>query len=128
MKKAIVVLLASVLSLASALAWSSSTTWFTEGQKTNPSDNTVLADTGDLTPQVWNVTLVVSGTVLTKIKLQRRNVDNNGTLQTHEFSVNGNEPFSTPILKIDVLDEGESIRVVTEGTTLGQVQVSIFLG
>lgn len=121
MKKTIAVLVCLVLCALPLHA-----AWFTEGKKSSPSDNTLLADSGALTAQEWQVTILISSTIAAKVRIQHRNAANTGNIAQHEVSVGGSAPYNTPILRIQVADN-ERIRVVTEGVILGDVQASLFL-
>lgn len=102
-------------------------TWNTEGQKTNPSSGTVLADTGQLLAQEWRATIILSATALANVKLQHRNANNNGNVKEQNFSVLSSTLLHLPLLAISVTNADERVRVVTDGVILGNVQASIFL-
>lgn len=102
-------------------------TWNTEGQKSTPSSGTVLADTGQLLAQEWRATILLSATVTANVKLQHRNANNNGNVEELALSILSSNPLFISQLAISVLNADERIRIITDGTILGNVQASIFL-
>lgn len=97
---------------------------FSEGEKTNPPDGTILAQTGILGDGQWPVMIVVAGTASTTLRFERRNIDNNGNVQSQLIKVPLNTTLSFRLGTVDHL-AGEHLRVVTVGSPIGLVQATI---
>lgn len=99
--------------------------WYTEGEKTNPADGAILADTGKIdTGNNTDTTLVVSATVAAVVLVQRRDSARTNTVMSQTVRVLANDTKVIPLGR-QVLDLGESIRVLASGVTVGAVQASI---
>lgn len=97
---------------------------FTEGEKVNPLDGAVLADSGALSAGDWSVEIYASTGVAARIQLQHRNDANNQTLFQHAFAFGATTvPWHTK-MKISAA-EGERVRVVLDGLVIGRVQVTL---
>lgn len=101
--------------------------WFTEGKKTNPGANVVLADTGPLVSQEWRVTLVGTANIRAAVLLQHRNVANDTTLKEQWIVFLADATLSPQIIAISLHTANERIRIVTDTVLVGNIQVSIFL-
>ena len=100
--------------------------WATQGRLTNPTANTVLADTGPL-PQGPTLApqIVASSTVLVQLLFQRRNAANDATITEQSIVVLANSSTDIPIKHHMELQDGERLRVATFANVTGTVQASI---
>ena len=99
---------------------------YTEGEKTNPTNGTLLADTGGIgyesthSIEVLVTPAIVSGVVI----LQRRDYSNSTTVWEAKLKC----PVDTSnIFRLSsiFLAGGERLRVIQDGTIVGKVQVCI---
>lgn len=103
--------------------------WSTEGSKTNPAAQTVLAQyqnenpTGETHRLHWAVSSSIGGTVV------EEHIEDDGTtvLKAHTWPVTASMPFET-MSKFVTLDAGQRIRVRTgNAILLGVVQCSLYV-
>lgn len=99
---------------------------FTEGRKTNPGANTVLADTGPV-PAVTGdelfVYVVARASVNTQLALQHRDTTNTSNISYVEFDVPANSTVS--FLLPFIVKQGERLRVINVSAITGDVTAHI---
>jgi len=108
--------------------------WSTEGVKTNPGPNTILADTGPLTQaevdlqEVPIPQITVSADVNVTVLFQLRNAADNATVAQQAYAVGAYAPLviQSPRAFIQ-LNSGQRFRVVLTAGITGNVQASLFL-
>lgn len=96
----------------------------TEGEKSNPVDGTLLADTGQVLGGTLYVAVLVTGTLLTTVRIQQRNAANNGNIAQFLVKSPANDTKWIEIGAIPAQDN-ERIRIVTEGAHIGTVQALV---
>jgi len=99
--------------------------WYSEGEKTNPVDGTLLASTGKvLTGNNTMATVIVSATVGAAVQLQYRDAAAATTRQGQVLRVLANATVVVP-LGVQPLEPAEGLQVVSSGVIVGIVQASI---
>ena len=96
--------------------------WHTEGPKTDPTDGTVLADTGPMSAGIQNATLLVYTDVMFVADLVQRNALNTADLNVQPIAITSQlavvgVPFTF------VLNQRVLLRV--NGNVTGHMQASI---
>ena len=99
--------------------------WWAGSILTNPTDGTVLVDSGPITAGTYLVALVGTGSVAWVYDFQHRDAANaaNNNAQRRRPAA-GNEDFLAPN-KVQVAS-GERFRAVLVGNVTGEVQMSVF--
>lgn len=101
-----------------ATLYTSAPTIDSQGEQTNPTSGTVMADTGALSAGYYEVFVTASATVDSQWQLQRRNSTNTGN--TGDVTV-----FYTGIslvgqlLYVYYVDDNERLRLVMDGSITG---------
>ena len=99
--------------------------WTDGAVLTNPTDGTVLADTGQLESGIYLVAAVGAGSVAWVYDLQRRDAAKATTLNSQRRRpAAGNEDFL--LANKITLASNERIRCVLSGAVTGEVEMSIF--
>lgn len=99
--------------------------WYSEGEKTDPVDGTLLASTGKvLTGNNTMATVIVSATVACAVQLQYRDAGASNTRQGQIVRVPAGDTVVVP-LGVQPLEPAEGLQVVSSGTIVGNVQASI---
>lgn len=101
--------------------------WLTEGIKVAPSGGTVLADTGLLGNNVYEIHVAVSAMVAARVDLELRDDTNTVTLKAMPIQVLAG---TTQLISIPVLiavEAGQRFRLATSGANLGTVTGAIFI-
>lgn len=96
----------------------------TNGVKTNPAANTILADAvmvADIGGS--EVYVIVSSTIGAAITYERIDVDGTTVLNSHTFAVSANGNFTTTFF--DGTASGQHLRIRTNGILVGSVQGTI---
>jgi hypothetical protein len=94
---------------------------------TNPTDGTLLIDSGPLNDGNYLLAVTGSGSVQFVYDLQIRNAANDTTLKFfRRRPAAGNEDFILPF-KVDIVQD-ERVRAVLVGTIVGDVQLSLIYG
>lgn len=100
--------------------------WHTEGEKTNPGNNDLLADTGPVPSgnTLFPNIVVAAGAAASAVRVQHRNADNNATVKEFRIKTPAND---TKVLYLGTLALGnnERLRVVQDGVYVGVVQALI---
>jgi hypothetical protein len=106
-----------------SLAFSASAMWVTGGIRTNPTINTVIADTGAISGGSATYTFVCASTVIARFEVAVRNDTNSADVVVQNFFVpaNGNVAFTFPV---DVPPGGRIVIRMPAAVT-GSVQASI---
>jgi hypothetical protein len=99
--------------------------WHTEGLKTNPTEGTLMADTGATPAGSYAVGVLAAGTVLTTIRLEYRDSSNtsNNASQILKVQANSTVQVTLPVY----LADDERVRAVMDADAGGKCQVSLFL-
>lgn len=98
--------------------------WYTEGEKVNPADGRVLADTGVVdTGNNMDATLILSSTVAARVVIQHRAAGGRGKEQ-QVLRIPANITTIVPLGR-QSLDPGDRMRVIQSGALVGLIQVSI---
>lgn len=100
-------------------------TWFTEGNKTNPTDATVLADTGALTPAIYEFTYILTASAATVFLIQHRNAANLASVAEFRIRVPAGETKTYSLGKKSIRTANERVRIITEGVIVGAAQAMI---
>jgi len=99
--------------------------WYSEGEKTDPADGTLLAATGKLlTGNNTMATIVVSATVAAAVQIQYRDAAASSTRQGQIVRVLAGDTVVIP-LGVQPLEPAEGLQVVASGALVGNVQASI---
>jgi len=99
--------------------------WISGDLLTNPTDTTVLVDSGPLNQGLYLFAAFGSGSVAFVYDIQHRNAANNASLSVQRRrAIAGNEDTLLPS-RIS-LREGERVRLVLVGNVTGDVQMSLF--
>lgn len=100
--------------------------WYTEGSKTNPAADDVLADTNEVAESEYPVTIVISSSVDTNVTIELRNANNDANVISHTVVVRAQTTIPLPRLSIFV-GVGQRIRLVMAQSLVGSIQGSIFM-
>jgi hypothetical protein len=115
------------LSWVNATASRRNVRWFTNGLLTNPSANTVLANTGAVNePSEYHAYVIGASTVAARISIRHRNADNTGDVEGPIIvPIGANTPveFFVPVR----LAKGERVTVVNESALTGDIAFSVAL-
>jgi hypothetical protein len=100
--------------------------WQTEGLKTNPNADTVLADTGELTEGIYDFMLFLNvNTAATQtFAVQYRNAANNATLKEQILGIGANDTLLFCIGGLYV-NEAERYRIIVRANYTGKAQASV---
>lgn len=99
--------------------------WYSEGEKLNPADGTVLATTGKImTGNNTGAGVIVAATVLAVVIVELRDAANAATRMNQTVRVLANDTRVVP-LGTQPLEPGESLRVIVSGAVVGSVHASI---
>jgi hypothetical protein len=104
--------------------------WYTEGAKSNPAANTVLADTGALTGGNKTIIVLADCNVAADVTIEHRNDSNTSTIESQQISIlaNGTISITLPYGTLTFATD-ERLRVIVKSTiTLGTAQASILIG
>lgn len=100
--------------------------WTTEGKKSSPANGTVLADTGQLSAGTYSFKFLATSTVVVgNLLLQLRNSGNSSTVMEQTIATPPGQSLTIDIGGLAVGTD-ERVRVVTDGTSLGALQASLF--
>lgn len=95
-----------------------------QGEKTNPTTATVLADTGELAGGIYEITIVSSASALGEFQVERRNAANDATVGDviHFYSpANTTVSFIFPF----EIEPDERVRVIPQTNLTGDAVVTI---
>lgn len=101
-----------------------------QGEQTNPTTSTVLADTGELDAEeggggIYEVLVVASCTVAAEFVVQVRNTANDGNVgDTHVFYVAASTPAAVPF-RFEI-ERDQRIRVLPNAAITGDAVASVF--
>ncbi len=98
--------------------------WTTAGGQTNPTNGTVIADSGQLPTGVHRLGLLVSCTARCTVEVQHRNAANGATIWGHLFQIAADSPMNLS-LPITIENVNERVRIVMGANLTGSVQASI---
>lgn len=100
--------------------------FYTEGLKSSPLANTILADSGAFeTGTGVDITVLLSGTLACTVAFEHRNAANDATLQAHTFIFGANSPHCLHLANSFIVGEGERLRLRLVQTSVGDVQGSM---
>ena len=100
---------------------------FTEGVQTNPSSNTILADTQALADGgLKNIKILLASTVDARMALQIRNATNTGNIHQFLFTCGA---FQTTLLDFGRINiqPNQRFRIIVNPGITGNVQATIIL-
>ena len=101
---------------------------FTAGPLTNPTANTILADSGAQPIAGFIPSFVVAATIGAVVVLEWRNAANDANLWSQVFPIQASSPYSYTFPgSVEVLSDGERFRLRLNATVVGQVQASLFV-
>lgn len=104
--------------------------WHSEGQKVNPADGTVLADSGLMNAHVGRKLapgLIVSSEQDANVVLLHRNAADNGNVWYQGFAIAGRRPFFLASCGAVALAPGERFRIETVGAVAGRIQATLIM-
>ena len=100
--------------------------WFSGSILTNPTDGTVLVDTGPLEKGNYLMAFMGAGSVAWVYDIEQRNAANNGNVDSQRRRPAAGNEDAVFGSKVN-LAENERIRCLLVGNITGQVQMSIFV-
>jgi hypothetical protein len=99
--------------------------WYSEGEKTNPADGSLLATTGKvMSGNNTMATVIVSASVGAAVQIQHRDAAAQVTRMGQIIRVLANDTVVVPI-GVHPLEPAEGLQVVALGAVIGLVQASI---
>ncbi len=100
-------------------------TWSNSAVLTNPTDGTVVVDTGAFSPADLLLAVVGAGSVAYVYDVQYRNAANDANLAAQRrICLAGNDEFIFPSTL--TVTAGERVRVLLVGSITGTLQMSLF--
>ncbi|NVM23391.1 MAG: hypothetical protein HWN68_16600 [Desulfobacterales bacterium] len=98
--------------------------WATEGVKVNPTNGTLLADTGSLVAGLYDIDIIYTTSANAGGDIQHRNADNTVTVACHRVRGFTYSSFCFPLRSYKIATN-ERFRVIQASDLTGSVQVSI---
>lgn len=102
--------------------------WNTNGVLTNPTANTILADSGPMTPGSHLFGAFVASSAQAVVFVEWRDTDNVTVIKSQALIVGAfsNTQF-TPTTQFNEIADGNHLVLRLSGTILGQIQGSVFI-
>lgn len=99
----------------------------TGGAFTNPAINTILADSGPLTDNTHEVTILVSSTVAAVVVLEYRNATDTANVWSQYVIIPANSFQPYKIEKFVITNLNERLRMRLNAAITGSIQASILI-